>query len=298
MGLTAAIIARDEERHIGACLTSLAGLADETIVLLDARTRDRTAEVAAQHGAVVHREPWRGFPAQRNRALQLARGAWVLFVDADERVTPELAAEIRALVAGPGGRPGYWIPRHNLFFGRALRGGGWYPDHQLRLLRRGHARYDEGRLVHEFADLDGPAGELRGHLRHNNIEGLGELWAKQSVYALAEARTLYASGRRTRWRNLVGAPARELWRRYVLLGGWRDGALGLFLCATLAWFELVKFVFLRALAAGQHDAGGSRPPRQTPLVPSAGARLAGSRSRGPAGRGRSRRRSGRPARAG
>jgi (heptosyl)LPS beta-1,4-glucosyltransferase len=252
MGLSVAIIARDEARHIGGCLESVAGLADELLVLLDERTADDTAAIAAAHGARVQRAPWRGFSAQRNLALNLCGHPWVLFLDADERATDELVAEVRELLeAGGQGRAiaGYRIPRHNLFFGRALRGGGWYPDYQLRLLRRDAARYDEGRLVHEFPVLDGEVAALRGHLRHHNIEGLSELWAKQSAYALAEARTLYAAGRRARWRNFVGAPARELWRRYIALGGWRDGLLGLFLCATLAWFEVVKFAMLRGIAA-------------------------------------------------
>ena len=143
---------------------------------------------------------------------------------------------------------GYWIPRHNYFFGRALRGGGWYPDHQLRLLRRDHARYDEGRLVHEFAVLDGPAGYLEGHILHLNIERLSELWRKQTSYALQEAQTLYREGRRARWRNFVGAPAREFVRRFITLHGYRDGALGLFLCGVLAYFELVKYAHLKGLA--------------------------------------------------
>lgn len=248
MGLSVAIIARDEEWHIGAALASVAGLADEILVLLDSRSADGTAAVAARHGARVVVAPWRGFPAQHNLALGLCAHPWVLFLDADERVTPALAEAVRAALGGPAQPDGYWIPRRNLFFGRALRGGGWYPDRQLRLLRRAAARYDEARLVHEFAELAGEAGVLDGHLLHQNIERLGELWAKQSAYALAEARMLYREGRRARWRNLLGAPARELWRRYVALGGWRDGALGLFLCATMAWFELVKFVFLWALA--------------------------------------------------
>ncbi len=247
--LTVAIIARDEERHIGACLASVAGLASEVLVLLDERTTDRTAAIAAAHGATVIRAPWRGFPAQRNQALALSRGPWVLFLDADERVTPELAAEIRAVLqSSTSSCDGYWIPRRNLFFGRPLRGGGWYPDHQLRLLRREAAHYDERRHVHEYPRLAGPPGTLHGHLAHLNIERLDELWIKQSRYALAEARTLAEEGRRTRWRNFLGAPAREFWRRYVALGGWRDGALGLFLCLTMAWFEVVKFAFLRTLA--------------------------------------------------
>ncbi|MFL5807245.1 MAG: glycosyltransferase family 2 protein [Roseiflexaceae bacterium] len=272
MMLSVAIIARDEERHLAGALESVRGLAGEILVLLDSRTRDRSAEIAREHGARVVAEPWRGFPAQRNRALELCAGDWVLFLDADERVTDDLAAEISALLedARPETRDqrpemqnmppvssllspvscvGYWIPRHNQFFGRTLCGGGWYPDHQLRLLRRGRARYDETRLVHELVRLDGPAGYLSGHLLHLNIERLGELWRKQTSYALQEAQTLYLAGGRARWRNFIGAPLREFQRRYVKLGGYRDGALGLFMCAALAYFELVKYAHLKGLDA-------------------------------------------------
>lgn len=253
MRLSAAIIARDEERHIAGCLASLAGLADEVVILLDTRTRDKTAAICLDHDVRLYHEPWRGFSAQRNRALDRCAGTWVLFIDADERVTPELHAEIRALLSRSNAADhvpayvGYWLPRFNRFFGQTLRGGGWYPDHQLRLLRRDAARYDESRHVHEYADLSGPAGYLQGHLIHHNIEQLGEFWHKQSRYALAEARTFAAEGRRARLRNFLGAPAREFVRRYIRLGGWRDGPLGLFLCAALAWFEVVKFAFLATI---------------------------------------------------
>jgi glycosyltransferase involved in cell wall biosynthesis len=271
--LSVAIIARDEERHIGAALDSVAGLAGEIIVLLDSRTSDGTAAICHEHGACVVVEPWRGFPAQRNRALDLCAGAWVLFLDADERVTEELRDELRILLAedketrrqgdkeslvdqplspfpsfpfSPSSA-GYWIPRHNVFFGKILRGGGWYPDRQLRLLRRDRARYDETRTVHELVQLEGETDMLRGHLLHLNIERWDELWRKQTAYALQEAQTLYLEGRRARWRNFLGAPARELKRRYLALGGYRDGAIGLLMCATLAYFEIVKFVHLKGL---------------------------------------------------
>lgn len=244
--LSIAIIARDEARHIGECLASLVGLGDEVLVLLDERTTDGTAQVCAEYGAKVQIEPWRGFPAQRNRALACCTHAWVLFIDADERVTPELAHEIRTLLAQPTAA-GYWIPRYNLFFGRVVRGGGWYPDHQLRLVYRTTAHYDEQRLVHELVHIPGECGYLHHHLRHLNIERLAEFWLKQTRYALAEARTLHREGRRARWRNFIGGPAREFWHRYLQLGGWRDGPLGLFLCGALAWFELVKFAFLRGM---------------------------------------------------
>ena len=254
MSLAVAIIARDEARHIGAALASVAALADETLVLLDDRTSDATAEIARSYGAQVVVAPWRGFPAQRNRALALCQTDWLLFLDADERVSADLATEIQRITANEsaiGNRQsaiaGYWIPRHNQFFGRVVRGGGWYPDRQLRLLRRTQAHYDETRFVHEFAQLGGEAGQLSGHLTHINIERMGEFWRKQRAYALQEAQTLHHEGRHARWRNFVGAPVREFARRYWQLGGWRDGALGLLLCGTLAYFELVKFVHLKAL---------------------------------------------------
>jgi glycosyltransferase involved in cell wall biosynthesis len=247
--LSVAIIARDEQRHIAEALASVAGLADEVVVLLDDRTSDATESICVAQGAIVYHESWRGFPAQRNRALERCRGEWVLFLDADERVTSELAIQIRAMLhtPEPSAISGYWIPRHNLFFGQAVRGGGWYPDHQLRLLRRASAHYDESRLVHEFAQIDGQIAYLGGHLLHVNIEQFAELWRKQRAYAIQEAQTLYLEGRRARWRNLIGAPLREFVRRFVKLGGWRDGALGLLLCCTLAYFEAIKFVHLKGL---------------------------------------------------
>jgi glycosyltransferase involved in cell wall biosynthesis len=245
MKLSVAIIAYNEERHIGACLASVAGVADE-IIVLDSGSHDQTVAISRSAGACVYVEPWRGFPAQRNRMLELCAGEWVFFIDADERLTDELRQELSRLKGAPQ-VAGYWIPRYNLFFGQRLRGGGWYPDHQLRLLRRGYARYDEGRVVHEVVQLQGEAAYCTGHLLHLNIERLGEFWQKQARYAFAEARTLHAEGRRFRWRNLVGAPTREFYRRYIQLGGWRDGPLGLFLCGTLAWFEVVKFTILRVL---------------------------------------------------
>ncbi|MDW8215584.1 MAG: glycosyltransferase family 2 protein [Roseiflexaceae bacterium] len=245
--LSVAIIASNEERHIGDALASVTGLAGEIVALIDDRSCDATAAICRNHGARVYVEPWRGFPAQRNRALDLCAGEWVLFLDADERVLPDLADEIRVALNGGTNMSGFWIPRYNLFFGQRLKGGGWYPDEQLRLMRRNRARYDEARLVHEFAALDGPAGRMRGHLLHLNIERLNEFWRKQRAYAIQEAQTLFLAGAPLRWRTFIGAPVREFRRRFVTLHGYRDGMLGLFLCATMAYFEVVKYVHLKGL---------------------------------------------------
>ncbi len=246
--LSVAIIARDEEHHIGGALESAASVADELVVLLDPRTVDRSADVAMQRGAAVHWYPFGSFPRQRNYALTLCRGAWVLFLDADERLTPELIAELNRLRAAGSVEPaGFWVPRYNLYFGRALKGGGWYPDHQLRLLRRDHARYDETRLVHELVLLDGTDERLRGHLLHINIEQWCELWDKQRRYAIAEAQTLAHLGVRAKWRNFVLQPVREVKRRFVTWHGYRDGGLGLLLALTMGYYELVKYIHLKGL---------------------------------------------------
>lgn len=258
--LSVAIIAKDEARHIGACIDSVAAVADEIVVLLDERSSDRTGAICEEKGARVYTEPWCGFGGQRNRALTLCQNPWVFFIDADEQMTAQLRDELAPFAHHNSSEPdhiaGYWIPRYNLFFGHKLRGGGWYPDHQLRLLRRNAAHYDETRLVHEVATLNGDAAFLHGHLMHINIERLDEFWRKQTHFARIEADTLLLSGRRARLRNFVGAPVRELWRRFIRLGGWRDGLLGAFLCSSLAWFEAVAFLRLwglqRAAASREH----------------------------------------------
>jgi glycosyltransferase involved in cell wall biosynthesis len=233
--LTAAIIARDEERMLGECLQSIA-FADERLVLVDAATRDRTREVARSNGARVAEQTFENFAAQRDAALQLATGDWVLFVDADERVTPALRDEVLGAVRQPHGCRGFWIPRHNYLLGHVVRHAGWFPDYQLRLLERGAARFDPLRPVHELALVDGQTGHLREPLLHFNYRSLGELIEKQERYCPLEAQRWLARYGRPRRRALLGQPLREFWRRYVELAGYREGLLGLMLSTLLAFY--------------------------------------------------------------
>jgi len=248
MILSVAIIAGNEERHIGAALQSVNAVADELVVVIDPRTVDRTAAIAEEHGARIVYHPFVSHSQQRNRALDACRGRWVFFLDADERAMPELVAELRSVREQPE-RPyvGYWIPRHNLYFGQALKGGGWYPDHQLRLLLRSYARYNEAQLVHEYAQLNGEASKLQGHILHINIETWNELHEKQRRYALAEAQTLARAGVRAKWRNLMLQPLREVNRRFITWQGYRDGVLGLSLALIMGYYELLKYVHLKGL---------------------------------------------------
>jgi glycosyltransferase involved in cell wall biosynthesis len=234
--LTAAVIARDEERRIEGCLATLRW-ADEMLVMVDAATHDKTRELARDRGARVVERRLDSFAAQRDAALSQATGEWVLFVDADERVTPALRDEVRARVAQPGECVGFWVPRRNVLMGRVVQYAGWSPDYQLRLLARGHAHYDPRRVVHEVPLLDGPIGYLNEPLIHFNYRDLREFVSKQERYARLEARRWLATyGRRPRRRALIGQPLREFWRRYVQLEGYREGGLGLILSAVLAWY--------------------------------------------------------------
>jgi (heptosyl)LPS beta-1,4-glucosyltransferase len=249
MFLSIVIIARDEERHIGGALETAALIADELLVLLDPRTTDRTAAIAQMHGATIVEHAFESFPRQRNAALALCSGEWVLFLDADERLTPDLIDELYDFrtLCHRSPHVGYWLPRYNFYFGRWVKGGGWYPDRQLRLLRRGYARYDEARLVHELVQLDGTTGHLNHHLVHINIETWPELHTKQRRYALAEAQTLALAGARAKWRNLVLQPLREVHRRWITWRGYRDGVLGLALALAMGYYELVKYIHLKGL---------------------------------------------------
>jgi glycosyltransferase involved in cell wall biosynthesis len=233
--LSAVVIARDEERMLNDCLASLA-FADERLVLVDSRTVDRTREVARLDGARVEERPFDTFAAQRDAALALACGDWVLFVDADERVTPALREEVLRTLASPDVRAGYWIPRHNYLMGRIVRHAGWFPDYQLRLLSRRAARFDPSRPVHEVALVDGPLGYLSEPFVHFNYVSLGEFVRKQERYCGLEAERWLATYGRPRTRALMGQPAREFWSRYVKLEGYREGGLGLILSALLAYY--------------------------------------------------------------
>jgi glycosyltransferase involved in cell wall biosynthesis len=254
--ITAAVIARDEEAMIGDCLRSI-DWADDLLVVVDAATRDRTREIAASRGARVAEQPFSNFAAQRDQVLTLASGEWVLFVDADERVPPALRDEVLHSVASAGERVGFWIPRDNYLCGRLMRAAGWYPDYQLRLLKRGAARFDPRRVVHEQALLDGPAGHLRNALVHLNYRTLGEFVRKQERYASLEAQRWLATYGRPRLRALLGQPAREFVRRYVRLRGYREGMLGLLLSVLLAWYA-GKVIWLARHRCAQLVHGANR----------------------------------------
>lgn len=240
--LAAVILTRDEARHIVECIAALRDWVD-VVVVWDSGSTDGTREMARNAGAVVIYRPFDDYGRQRQAALDATNAAWILFVDADERIPPDLAAEIRRrLAADDSGTDattqpvdGYWLARRNFIAGNETRGGGFYPDYQLRLLRRGAAHYAP-RAVHETVQVRGATARLQTPLLHYNYRDWRHFHAKQPTYAQYEADGLAARGIRPRPHNFVLQPLREFRRRYMTLDGRRDGLHGLHLSLWLAWY--------------------------------------------------------------
>jgi len=243
--LSVIIITKNESRHIGACLDSVT-FADE-IIVLDSGSTDDTCEIARARGAQVHvSADWPGFGPQKNRALDLATGQWVLSIDADERVTPELAAEIRRVLVAPE-RDAYCIARLSEFGGRAMRHSGWWPDHVLRLFRRGTARFSDA-AVHEKLQSDSEPGTLAGHFLHYPYDDISALLHKVNRYSSDAAVMMYRRGKRT---TVLGALGHGLWtfiRIYLIRRGFLDARQGLIVaCAGAAgsFFRYAKLIELQ-----------------------------------------------------
>ncbi len=243
--LAAIILTKNEEQHIGACLDLLAW-ADRRVVF-DSFSTDRTCEIAREHGTEVMQHPFRDYASQRNAALQAVEADWIFFVDADERATPELAEEITKIVAdsltlsqtgGGSGKGneivGWHVPRHNYLFGKLTCGAGYWPDYQMRLLKRDRACYD--RPVSEIVELDGQAGYLQNALLHYNYETIAQFRQKQTFRIDFEAANLQRRGEKCKFYSPYYMTLRHFWWRYVTLKGYRDGLHGLRLCLLLAYY--------------------------------------------------------------
>jgi len=244
MSLSVVIITKNEAAHIVDCLDSVA-FADE-IIVLDSGSTDATRELARALGARVEvNAEWPGFGLQKNRALDLATGDWVLSLDADERVPPELAEEIQRVLADPAA-DGYRVARLSNFCGRWMRHSGWWPDHVLRLFRRESGRFSDD-VVHEHVELDGRVATLRGHLLHYPYASLELFIDKINRYSTDAALKAHARGRRT---TVLGPFGHGFWtfvRHYVLRRGFLDGWQGLILAgmaATGSFYRYAKLFWL------------------------------------------------------
>jgi glycosyltransferase involved in cell wall biosynthesis len=216
--------------------------------VVDAASSDRTRAIAVEMGARVVAHDWQGFGAQKNFALSLATGDWVLSIDADERVSPALAREIERAIADAS-LDGYAIPRLSSFVGREMRHSGWFPDYVLRLFRRGRARFSDD-LVHERVICEGPVGRLTEQLAHYSVTRLEEAISRVDRYSTAGAEMLIASGRRISFASGITHGLWSFFRAYVLRLGFLDGREGFLLAVANA--EGTYYRYMKAWLAGRH----------------------------------------------
>ncbi len=248
--LTVAIITRDERENIGPCLDAVS-FADQWVVL-DSGSTDGTCELARERGAeVTVSSDWPGFGPQKNRAINLARCEWILSLDADERVTPQLREEIRTAIARYQDQAvAFEIPRLTQFCGVWIRHCGWTPDYVLRLFRRGQARFSDD-LVHESVRperSDLRIVRLKSPLLHYSYPTPGHYWRKLERYSQDWARQRHAQGQTaTMSRAAVSAGAAFL-RSYLLRGGFLDGAMGFAVCTMQAQAAFGKYFELYCLS--------------------------------------------------
>ena len=258
MSIAVVIITKDEEKNIAACLESVQW-ADERIVV-DAESRDRTVEIAKQHAAQVHVRPWPGYGPQKNFGMEQAHAEWILIVDADERIMPALREEIQAVIkAGPSSDlAGFEIPRRNYFYGRWIRGGGIYPDYQLRLIRKAAGRYDDTQL-HENLRLQGRIERLRNPMDHYSVPSVREHVRKMKWYTTLAAQEKLKSRSRVTAIDIAGHHLGTILKTYVLRGGYQDGVHGVIVALFAGMHTFVKYAkawdMLRARGEGREARG-------------------------------------------
>lgn len=242
--LSVIIITKNEARHIAACLQSVSFASE--IIVFDSGSTDGTIEIARQHGAVVHQSTdWPGFGPQKNRALEAAKQIWVLSIDADERVTPELKQEIIETLAAPSCE-GYFMPRLSELCGQPIRHSGWWPDYVLRLFRREAACFSDV-AVHERVELNGTTAKLKACLLHYPYESLEALIQKMNRYSSDAAQMMFAKGKRAGVLSIAGHSVWTFVRIYLLRRGFLDGRYGFVLAVTAAagsFFRYSKLMML------------------------------------------------------
>jgi glycosyltransferase involved in cell wall biosynthesis len=240
--ISAAVITLNEERNLPRALASLA-FCDE-IVVVDSGSTDRTAEIAEQVGARVFVRGWTGYAGQKNFAAERASHDWILALDADEEVSPELAASIARLREQGPGSAGYAFPRRARYLGRWIRHSGWYPDAKVRLYDRRKARWT-GDYVHESVEVDGPTGRLEGDLLHYTCDSFSRHVQTVDRYTTLAAREMRARGRRPSLVRLLIGPPWTTFRTYVLQLGFLDGFAGLLIAVMAGFYVFCKYVKAR-----------------------------------------------------
>ncbi len=245
--LSVIIITKNEAKNIRACLESVKW-ADE-IIVVDSGSSDATVEICLELGAQVHIHDWPGFGLQKNRALSYATHEWVFSIDADERITTDLQAQLIQAMADDA-KEGFYVPRLSQFCGKFIRHSGWYPDYVLRLFRRIKGRFSDD-LVHERVILEGTAGQLSSPLLHFSYLNEADVQRKTEQYARAGAIQMYHTGKNA---SFVDAPLRASWafiRTFCFRCGFLDGTAGFNIALMNARTTYLKYDQLKTLRSAK-----------------------------------------------
>ncbi|MCB1326316.1 MAG: glycosyltransferase family 2 protein [Spirochaetales bacterium] len=250
-GLSVCIITLNEQDRLPRCLDSVS-FADELIVV-DSGSKDETAAVARERGARVVKRAFEGFVIQKNFAISLARFEWVLVIDADEVVTPELARAIQEVTGRDdvqaNGPVAYRVARMSYYLGRWIRHSGWYPDYNIRLFRRGFASF-EGGTVHETVVPMGPVATLPGHLEHYSYGDISDHLARIDAYSTLLAQDKHRRGKRSSIPWAITKSCSKFFLTYVYRLGFLDGYAGLVIAVLGAYYNFLKYVKLWELNHG------------------------------------------------
>lgn len=240
MGLSVILITKNEEANLKDCLESIS-FANE-IIVVDSQSSDKTVEIAQSFGAKVENtSDWPGFGPQKNRALNLATQDWVLSIDADERVTPELKDEILAVINGISSADCYAIPRLSWYCGRFIKHSGWYPDYVDRLFKRGSAKFSD-HLVHERLLPNGTVKKLKHHFLHYSFKNFSQVLQKIDGYSTASAEQALKKGKKSSVLKAIGHGLWAFFRTYFLRLGFLDGQQGLALAISNAEGTYYRYI--------------------------------------------------------
>ena len=241
--LSTVVITKNEECNINDCLTSVKWT--DEIIVVDAESTDRTQALARHYTSHVFVRPWEGYGQQKNFGIAQASGDWILILDADERVSLELAKEIQGRIASwTNGDPvAFCVPRRNVFYGEWVRWGGAYPDLQIRLFRKGNATYNDVE-IHENLIVDGFTGELEGSLEHYTERKIVDHFRKFSVYITLAAKEKGKSTATVRWWHLVLNPFVTFLKKFCLKQGFRDGIRGIIFAGFASMYTFGKYAKL------------------------------------------------------
>lgn len=240
--ISACVTAGNEEANIRRCLESLKWC--DEIVVVDSFSQDRTPEICREYTERVYQHEWLGYIGQKNLIRGLARYPWILFLDADEEISPELRDEILAeFEKGPSPYAGYEFRRRVYYLGRWIYHGEWYPDYKLRLFRKDRGR-SGGREPHDRVLVEGPVKRLRGHINHFTYDSLRDHLDSVNRFSSITAEEKFRAGERFRWRDFLFRPFWRFFKAYVIKKGFLDGRHGLAIAGISAFGVAMKYLKL------------------------------------------------------